>query len=84
MSDDPQPWIDLTTNEENEWIRARYDGGALPPGIASRMSKEDAKKANRGRAGSSRRLRKNSQPTATSDWQRLVEWMREFTSDSSE
>jgi hypothetical protein len=34
MSDDLQPWIDLSTKDEKEWIQARYDG-ALPPGIAS-------------------------------------------------
>jgi hypothetical protein len=81
MSDDLQPWIDLSSNDEQEWIQARYDGGGLPPGIASRMAKADVK---RGRAGSRRGSRKNTQPAASSDWQRLVGWMREFSSDPSE
>jgi hypothetical protein len=89
MTDDLQPWIDLSTNDEKEWIQARYDSGGLPPGIASRMLKADVKKANRGRsraipAGSRRGSRKDIRPTASSDWQRLVGWMREFSSDPSE
>jgi hypothetical protein len=84
MSDDLQPWIDLSANDEQEWIQARYDGGGLPPGIASRMAKADVKKANRSRAGSRRRSRKDGRSTTSSDWQQLVGWMREFTSDPSE
>jgi hypothetical protein len=84
MTDDLQPWIDLSTNDEKEWIQARYDSGGLPPGIASRMLKADVKKANRGRAASRRGSRKDSRSTASSDWQRLVGWMREFSSDPSE
>jgi hypothetical protein len=89
MSDDLQPWIDLSTNDEKEWIQARYDSGGLPPGIASRMLKVDVKKAKRRRsrsipAESRRGSRKDRRPTASSDWQRLVGWMREFTSDLSE
>jgi hypothetical protein len=80
MSDDLQPWIDLSSNDEQAWIQARYDRGGLPPGITSRMAKADVK---RGRA-KSRRSRKNSPPAASSDWQRLVGWMREFSSDPSE
>jgi hypothetical protein len=85
MNDDLQPWIDLSTDDEKEWLQARYDGGALPLGIASRMLKADVKKANRGRsratpAGSRRGSRKDSRPTV-SDWQRLVGWMREFSSE---
>ena len=88
MTDDLQPWIDLSTDDEKEWIQSRYDGGALPPGIASRMLKADVKKTKRRRsratpAGSRLRSRKDSQPTV-SDWQRLVDWMREFSSDESE
>ena len=89
MSDDLQPWIDLSTNDEKEWIQARYDGGALPLGIASRMLKADVKDSNRGRSratpvGSRRGSRKDSPPTVSSDWQRLVAWMREFSFDPSE
>jgi hypothetical protein len=50
MSDDLQPWIELSTADENAWIHARYDSGTLPPGIASRMLKADVKKVNRGRS----------------------------------
>lgn len=85
MSDDLQPWIDLSTSDEKEWLQARYDGGGLPPGIASRMLEKDVK---RGRsrataAGSRRRSRKDSRPTL-SDWQRLVGWMRKFSFDPPE
>jgi hypothetical protein len=89
MSDDLQPWIEVSTADENAWIHARYDSGALPPGIASRMLKADVKKVNRGRsraipARSRRASRNDRRPTASSDWQRLVGWMREFSSDPSE
>jgi hypothetical protein len=88
MSDDLQPWIDLSTKDEKEWVQARYDG-ALPPGIASRMLKANVNRAGRGRsraipAGSQRGALRAIPPTASSDWQRLVRWMREFTSDLSE
>jgi hypothetical protein len=67
MSDDLQPWIDLSTDDEKEWIQSRYDGGALPPGIASPLLKADVKKANRGRsrviaAGARRGSRRDSRP----------------------
>jgi hypothetical protein len=89
MNDDLQPWIELSTADENAWIHARYDSGALPPGIASRMLKADLEESNRGRAraipaGSPRGSRNDRRPTASSDWQRLVGWMREFSSNLSE
>jgi hypothetical protein len=88
MSDDLQPWIDLSTKDEKEWIQARYDG-ALPPGIASRMLKADVKGAGRGRSraipmGSQSGALRASRATASSDWQRLIRWMRKFTSNLSE
>jgi hypothetical protein len=89
MSDDLQPWIDLSTSDEKEWMQSRYDGEALPPGIASRLLKAVVKRTNRGRpraipAESRRGPRKDRRPTASNDWQRLVGWMREFSSDPFE
>jgi hypothetical protein len=89
MRDDLQPWIDLSTHDEKEWIQARYDGGGLPPGIASRMLKVAVKKVNRGSsrtipARPRRAALEDSRPTGLSDWERLVRRMREFTFDPSE
>ncbi len=37
--DEPQPRIELSSSDESNWIAARYDSGAMPPGVASRVLK---------------------------------------------
>lgn len=39
------PWIDLSSSAEREWVTARYDSGAMPPGVASRVLKFDPARA---------------------------------------
>lgn len=36
---EPQSWIELPLSDESEWVAARYDSGAMPPGVASSVLK---------------------------------------------
>jgi hypothetical protein len=79
-----QPWIELSSSEESEWVAARYDSGAMPPGVASRVLKLDSaltqpKPSSTAATTHVRSAHAGKSPTLLSDWQRLVRWMNRRT-----